>query len=114
MYRRKLLEQKSLHNDYLTYIKTTMFEKSYETEELAERLVQLSKKLGAEIRLTEKELDELELVAMLHDIGNISIDKDILIKTEKLTEDEEIIRNKGTQFDPLLADIFITRVLAEK
>lgn len=88
MYRRKLLEQKSLHNDYLTYIKTTMFEKSNETEEHAERLAKLSKKLGEEMGLSEDELDELELVAMLHDIGKISIDKNILAKEGKLSDAE--------------------------
>lgn len=195
MYRRKLLEQKSLHNDYLSYIKTTMFEKSNETEEHAERLVALSKKLGKEMGLSEKELDELELVAVLHDIGKISIDKNILTKTSKLsdaewreikkhpevgyrianstiglthiaeyilchhehwdgtgyplglsgtdiplisriisvvdaydamTEDrayrkalpadvaiQEILNNKGTQFDPYIADLFVNKVLLE-
>ena len=88
MYRRKLLEQKSPHNDYLTYIKTTMLEKSNETEEHEERLVKLSKKLGEKMGLSEDEQDELELVAMLHDIGKISVDKKILTKTEKLTEEE--------------------------
>lgn len=88
MYRRKLLEQKSLHNDYLTYIKTTMFEKSNETEEHAERLVKLSKKLGHEMGLSEEDLDELELVATLHDIGKISVDKNILTKTGRLTDAE--------------------------
>lgn len=88
MYRRKLLEQKSLHNDYLSYIKTAMLEKSNETEEHAERIVRLSKMLGEELGLSENELDELELVAMLHDIGKISIDKNILAKTEELSEEE--------------------------
>lgn len=88
MYRRKLLEQKSLHNDYLSYIKTTMFEKSNETEEHAERLAKLSKKLGEEMGLSEDALDELELVAMLHDIGKISIDKNILAKAGKLSDAE--------------------------
>jgi HD-GYP domain-containing protein (c-di-GMP phosphodiesterase class II) len=146
--------------------------------------------------LTENQLDELELVAMLHDIGKISIDKNILTKTDKLTDEElreikkhpevgyricnstsglshiaeyilchheywngcgyplglsrsdiplisrivsvvdaydamtkdrayrkamshteaveEIIRNKGTQFDPEIADIFINRVLPKQ
>jgi outer membrane phospholipase A len=45
MYRRKLLEQKSLHNDYLSYTKTTMFEKSNETEEHTERLSSYQKNL---------------------------------------------------------------------
>ena len=88
MYRRKLLEQKSLHNDYLSYIKTMMFEKSNETEEHAERLAAMAKKLGVEMGLSEYELDELELVAMLHDIGKISVDRKILDKTDKLTAED--------------------------
>ena len=88
MYRRKLLEQKSLHNDYLAYIKTTMLEKSNETEAHSERLVKMSRKLGEEMRLSENELDELELVAILHDIGKISIDKNILTKPGSLTQAE--------------------------
>lgn len=193
MYRRKMLEQKSLSNDYLSYIKTTMLEKSNETEEHAERLVKLSKAIGQEIGLSENELDELELVALLHDIGKISIDKNILSKPGKLSDDEwkeikkhpeigyrianstsglshiaeyilchherwdgsgyplglseneipllsriiavvdsydamtqdrayrkalhedvavqEILKNKGTQFDPIIADIFVKKVL---
>lgn len=88
MYRKKLLVQKSLHSDYLAYIKTTMFEKSNETEEHSERLARLAKKLGEAMGLSENELDELELVAMLHDIGKISVDKNILTKTGKLSDAE--------------------------
>lgn len=88
MYRRKLLEEKSLHNDYLNYIKTTMLEKSNETEEHAERLAELSIRLGVALGLSEDELDELKLVAMLHDIGKISIDKDILTKKSELSDEE--------------------------
>lgn len=88
MYRRKLLERRSQHNDYLAYIKTTMFEKSNETKEHAERLVSLSQRLGEELGLSENELDELKLVAMLHDIGKISIDKQILTKADELSEAE--------------------------
>jgi diguanylate cyclase (GGDEF)-like protein len=88
MYKRKLLEQKSLHNDYLSYIKTMMFEKSNETEEHAERLAEMSKKLGEEMGLSEYEFDELELVAMLHDIGKISVGRDILDKVDTLTGED--------------------------
>lgn len=80
--------QKSLRSDYLSYIKTTMFEKSNETEEHAERLAKLSKKLGEAMGLSENELDELELVAMLHDVGKISIDKNILTKAGRLSDAE--------------------------
>jgi len=88
MYRRKLLEEKSQRSDFLASIKTTMFEKSNETEEHAERLAELSKELGKAMGLPEDKLDELELVAMLHDLGKISIDKGILTKEGKFSEEE--------------------------
>ncbi len=88
MYRRKLLEHKSLHSNILGSIKTTMFEKSNETEEHAERLAELSKKLRVVMGLTEEKLDELELVSTLHDLGKIGIDKNILTKPDKLNDAE--------------------------
>lgn len=88
MYRIKLLEHKSIHSSIISSIKTTMFEKSNETEEHAERIAKLSRKLGENIGLNNEELNDLELVAMLHDIGKISVDGSILKKISQLTEDE--------------------------
>ena len=88
MNKRKLLEDKSQHSSILSSIKTTMFEKSNETEEHAERLAELSKKLGRVLGLTEEDLVALELLSTLHDIGKISIDLGILTKAGKLTDDE--------------------------
>ncbi len=88
MYRRKLLERKSLHSSIISSIKSTMYEKSNETEEHAERLAELSKKLGRVLGLCEDKIDELELVSTLHDIGKISIDRNILDKTDQLSEDD--------------------------
>lgn len=88
MNKRKLLEDKSQHSSILSSIKTTMFEKSNETEEHAERLAELSKKLGRVLGLAEEDLVALELLSMLHDIGKISIDLGILTKAGKLTDDE--------------------------
>lgn len=88
MYRQKLFEYKSLHSSFLTSIKRTMFEKSNETEEHAERMAQLSKKLGQTLELSAQQLVELELLSTLHDIGKISVDKNILTKTENLTQED--------------------------
>lgn len=88
MYRRKLLEDKGFHSSILASIKTTMLEKSNETEEHAERMVKLSKELGKSVGLSEEKLDELELVATLHDIGKISIDQRILTKAGELSDEE--------------------------
>lgn len=88
MYKRKLLDHKSVHSAILTSMKTTMFEKSQETEEHAERLVELSKSVGQALNLNDAQLNELELLATLHDVGKISIDHNILNKPGKLTEKE--------------------------
>lgn len=88
MYRKKLLEYKSFHSAVLNSIKTTLFEKSNETEEHAERMADLAKQLGRVLGLDQEELVSLELVATLHDIGKISIDSKLLSKNSPLTEAE--------------------------
>ena len=88
MYRKKLFQSKSAHSSIIASIKTTMFEKSHETAEHAERLVQLSKMIGLALSLNEQQLDELELLATLHDIGKMGINDNILIKKEKLNDEE--------------------------
>ena len=90
MYRRKLLERKSKYSSILTSIKTTMYEKSHETEEHENRLVELSKMVGIQMKFTEQQLNELSLAATLHDIGKMSVDDNILRKKGKLTENEWI------------------------
>lgn len=88
MNKKKMLDLQSFHNSILSSIKTTMYEKSLETEEHAERLAMLSETLGRQLGLKDQELIELKLFAMLHDIGKIGIDERILRKKEKLTEDD--------------------------
>lgn len=112
MYRHKLLEHKSLHNSVINSIKATMFEKSFETEEHAERLCDLTRKLAGALGLSDDQIVELELLSTLHDIGKISVDLSILSKIEKLTEDDwaEIRRHpevgyRITQVSPELKHI---------
>lgn len=88
MYRKKLMDRKSVHSSLIMSIKATMFEKSHETQEHAERLVVLSKMVGNEIKLSADLLNELEMLAMLHDIGKVSVDDHILTKTGALTDEE--------------------------
>ena len=88
MYRRKLLERASSQSSILSLISSTMFEKSQETEAHAERLKKLSRLLGEKMELSENELNSLELLAALHDIGKVTIDEKILNKPGKLTPEE--------------------------
>lgn len=88
MYKRKLLESKSLRSSIITSMKKTLYERSNETVEHAGRLNYYSNKIGSALSLTENELDDLQLLSMLHDLGKIAIKDSILIKPGLLTQDE--------------------------
>jgi putative two-component system response regulator len=62
--------------------------RDFETHGHAERVVTFSLRLGHEIGLNKKELRDLELGALLHDIGKIGVPDNILRKPAKLDEDE--------------------------
>jgi HD-GYP domain-containing protein (c-di-GMP phosphodiesterase class II) len=88
MYQSKLLEKKSSHSAIISSIKATMLEKSHETEAHAERLVTLSRKVGLSLNLSQSEIDNLELLATLHDIGKVGVADQILNKPGKLNNEE--------------------------
>ncbi|MBP9975571.1 MAG: PAS domain S-box protein [Synergistaceae bacterium] len=94
MRNRKLFSQQSSYSDIISSIMTTVYEKSQETEKHAERLAELSTRTGRMLNLMEKDLGELQLLGMLHDIGKIGIDDKILNKPGKLTEEEWIVMKK--------------------
>ncbi len=88
MYKHKLLESRSVRSVVINSIKSTLYEKSHETEEHAERLKDLCRQTGVYMGLSDIELYELELLAVLHDIGKIAIKDSVLNKPGKLTEEE--------------------------
>jgi len=88
MHRTKLVEEKSYRNTVVSSILMTLFAKSTETEEHAERLKNYCLVIGKKMGLSSKQLDELALLAVLHDIGKIGINESILRKPGPLTEGE--------------------------
>jgi diguanylate cyclase (GGDEF)-like protein/PAS domain S-box-containing protein len=94
MYKRKLLERKSMHSSLISSIRTTMYEKSRETREHADRLSDMACRLGRMMQLDEGQISELELLCSLHDLGKIGIPEHILDKPGPLTEEEWIEMRK--------------------
>jgi len=88
MYRQKLLESQSTHSSIIASLRKALFEKSFETEEHAQRMRKMSMKIGKKIGLSRDEQDELCLLSVLHDIGKIAIPDSILSKPGKLTDVE--------------------------
>ncbi len=94
MNKHKLLEHESYHSAIISTIMGTMYARSQETEQHAERLATLSKMIGQKLDLPQKSIDELELFAMLHDIGKVGIDDHILNNPGKLNDEEWVIMKK--------------------
>ena len=84
----KILEGKSHQNSIISSMIASMYEKSQETKDHADRIAFYSQMLGEKIGLSQNDMDQLYLFSMLHDIGKIGIDDSILNKPGTLTNEE--------------------------
>lgn len=94
MHRRKLLARSRSNRDSLTSIKATMIANSQETQEHMERMGEISLKVGAKLGLKQSVMDDLYLLAMLHDIGKIGVPFHIINKPGPLSDDEWEVMKK--------------------
>jgi diguanylate cyclase (GGDEF)-like protein/PAS domain S-box-containing protein len=88
MYREKLFESPSMRGKTIKAIINTLHEKNEREELHSQRVSELCKNIGKAIGLPEREIQELKTAGLLHDIGKIAIDENILNKPGKLTENE--------------------------
>lgn len=88
MYRNKLLERKSYRNALMNTLVAALYENSMETQEHADRLKNHCLAMGMELNLSIKELDQIELLTMLHDVGKVGISERILQKPGPLIPEE--------------------------
>lgn len=91
---RKLLNRNSSHSDIISSMMATVYEKSKQTEGHAKKLAALFAKIGEKMNLSQKSIGELELLAMLHDIGKVGIDDRVLNKAGELNDEEWVIMKK--------------------
>lgn len=88
MYLSKLCDSDSNISSVIETLKTSLLEKDYETSEHMQRMETMSKKMAIKMGLPDEVMDDLSLIASLHDIGKIGIPENILSKKGKLTEEE--------------------------
>ena len=88
MYRRKLLDGPSIRRKTIKAIINTLYEKNNCEEQHSHRVSELCKCMGEALGLPEYEIEELKSVGLLHDIGKIAIDENILNKQGKLNDYE--------------------------
>lgn len=93
VYRQKLLQRTSLNSSMMYSLLVGLQAKSVETEEHTNRVLQNALIIGNKLSLPTDIIDELKIVARLHDIGKIAISEEILLKSGNLTQEEfEIVK----------------------
>lgn len=88
MYKRKLLDSSCMRGKTVDTIMNTLNEKNKREEQHSVRVSELCKSMGESLGLTERKIHELKIAGLLHDIGKIAIEENILNKPGKLTSDE--------------------------
>ena len=88
MYQDKLFNGKSREKHFLEAFRIILAERDPHTHLHAQKLQELTLSLGKRVGLTEYQLGNLKLLALLHDIGKIGIPDSILFKTYILTPSE--------------------------
>jgi len=93
MYKNKLVEKESVSYSVIASLERTLNEKNNGTSKHIKRIRKLALNLGRTIKLSSGQLDELALLASLHDIGKVGIPDTILAKKGKLSKKEwEIVK----------------------
>ena len=77
-----------MRNQAIKVIMQTLHETNPSEKIHSERVSKLCRKIGQAMELDEKMIKELEISGLMHDIGKIAINNDILNKPGKLTDSE--------------------------
>ena len=94
MYQQKMSQASSSKNTLVASLQRTLAEKSHETEEHARRLQTWAVALARELSLPPSQLNEVALLALLHDIGKVAIPEAILNKPGPLSKDEKAVMDQ--------------------
>jgi diguanylate cyclase (GGDEF)-like protein/PAS domain S-box-containing protein len=117
MYRHKLNESSSIRNKTINLIMNTLFEKNIREMKHSERVSQICVSLTKEMGLDKDAINHIRTVGLMHDIGKIGIDENILNSAKILTNEEwkeikkhtEIgyrILNSASDFSDIAEDVY--------
>ncbi len=88
MYKHKLFELNSHRSEFIKTILNTLHEKNPREQAHSIRVSTICTEIGKQLGMKKSELNLLEAISSLHDIGKIAIDEAILNKPGKLTPEE--------------------------
>lgn len=106
-----------MRNQYLSTIKALTMAidaKDHYTHGHSERVARYSVMIGRELNLAEDFLEKLEYLALMHDIGKISIPEQVLNKPSRLSDDEfNLIRSHPAVGAEIISNIGLIGDLAD-
>lgn len=98
MYRNKLHERSSMRSKTVDIIMNTLFEKSSRELMHSRRVSELCKAIASQMNFEKDVVNQISIAGLVHDIGKIGVDENILNKAGRLTEEEwrEIVKHPET------------------
>jgi PAS domain S-box-containing protein len=69
-----------------------------ETEGHSQRVTEMTLQMGKALQLGDEEINHMRRGALLHDIGKLGVPDSILLKVEKLTDEEWLVMRKHPEF----------------
>jgi len=97
MYRNKLVESQSMRKRTIDVILKTLNSVNFKEKLHSESVKNISIKIAKKLNLGDEMIKEIEIAALVHDIGKIAIDKEVLYKKGKLNEAEYSEVKKHTE-----------------
>ena len=88
MYRKKLTESQSVRHQAVQAILKTLNEKNEREKVHSEQVSMISRLIGEAMEFDYSTIKEIETAGLLHDIGKIAVDEEILNKAGQLDESE--------------------------
>ena len=89
--------QEDIYFEVLAALAEAIEAKDHSTRGHSERMVKFVTFVAKNLGMNKQELKDLEMAAVLHDVGKIGIDKSVFLKPGKLTPEEyEVIKKHST------------------
>jgi diguanylate cyclase (GGDEF)-like protein/PAS domain S-box-containing protein len=88
MYRHKLYESSSIRNKTIDLIMNTLYEKSDREMLHSKRVSEICEALAVRMNFDKDKVNQIKIAGLMHDIGKMGIDENILNKPQKLNDEE--------------------------
>ncbi|MEI8199019.1 MAG: PAS domain S-box protein [Eubacteriales bacterium] len=88
MYRHKLFDSSSMRSTMIDLIMNTLYEKNNREMLHSKRVSEICEAIADKLNLDKDDINQIRIAGLLHDIGKIGIDENILNSTQKLSDQE--------------------------